>query len=272
VTLTLGASADFFDSDSSDEKDKDQFNPKIGISWNPLPQTTVRAAAFRVLTRTLITNQTLEPTQVAGFNQFFDEERATDSWRYGAAVDQKFSSSLFGGVELSTRDLNTPFTQTDPVTGVPKLENANWEEKQLRTYLFYTPHAWVALSAEWIWEKFEREKDHADFAKEVTTHSVPLGVNLFHPSGFGAAFKAAYINQDGSFAPPFDVENFKDGNGDFWLLDAAVSYRLPRRYGFITAGVSNLTDEKFEYFDTDLNNPHILPDRFFFVRLTLALP
>jgi tetratricopeptide (TPR) repeat protein len=272
VTLTLGASADFFDSDSSDEKDKDQFNPKIGISWNPLPQTTVRAAAFRVLTRTLITNQTLEPTQVAGFNQFFDEERATDSWRYGAAVDQKFSSSLFGGVELSTRDLNTPFTQTDPVTGVPKLENANWEEKQLRTYLFYTPHDWVALSAEWIWEKFEREKDHADFAKEVTTHSVPLGVNLFHPSGFGAAFKAAYIHQDGSFAPPLDVENFKDGNGDFWLLDAAVSYRLPRRYGFITAGVSNLTDEKFEYFDTDLNNPHILPDRFFFVRLTLALP
>ncbi|MFO7707143.1 MAG: FecR domain-containing protein [Desulfobacterales bacterium] len=272
VTLTLGASADFFDSDSSDEKDKDQFNPKFGIAWSPLPDTTLRAAAFRVLTRTLITNQTLEPTQVAGFNQFFDEERATDSWRYGMALDQKFSRSLFAGVELSYRDLNTPYTQTDPATGEPKLENANWEEKQLRSYLFYTPLDWVALSAEWVWEKFEREKDHADYAKEVTTHSIPLGVTLFHASGLGASFKATYVNQEGSFAPPFDVENFKDGSEDFWLLDAAVSYRLPKRYGFITVGVSNLTDEKFEYFDTDLNNPHILPDRFFFLRLSLALP
>jgi hypothetical protein len=66
------------------------------------------------------------------------------------------------------------------------------------------------------------------------------------------------------------VTNYEDGNDDFWLLDAAISYRLPKRYGFITVGVANLTDEKFEYFDSDINNPHILPDRFFFGKVTLA--
>ena len=59
VTLTIGGSGDFFDSDSSDVEDEDQFNPKFGITWNPVPATTLRGAVFRVLKRTLITDQTL---------------------------------------------------------------------------------------------------------------------------------------------------------------------------------------------------------------------
>ncbi|MGH8470924.1 MAG: TonB-dependent receptor domain-containing protein, partial [Gammaproteobacteria bacterium] len=97
VTATLGLS---FDSLSGDEDiDKDPINPKFGITWIPFAGTTLRAAAFRVLKRTLISDQTLEPTQVAGFNQFFDDFDLTEAWRYGGAIDQKFTSSLFGGVE-----------------------------------------------------------------------------------------------------------------------------------------------------------------------------
>ena len=74
VTFTLGASGDFFDTTSgSGLGDRSQFNPKFGITWKSVPSTTVRAAVFRALKRTLITDQTLEPTQVAGFNQFFDD-------------------------------------------------------------------------------------------------------------------------------------------------------------------------------------------------------
>ena len=47
VTATLGLS---FDSLSGDEDvDKDQVNPKFGITWTPLAGTTLRGAAFRVL-------------------------------------------------------------------------------------------------------------------------------------------------------------------------------------------------------------------------------
>ena len=89
VTATLGLS---FDSLSGDEDiDKDQVNPKFGITWTPFAGTTLRAAAFRVLKRTLINDQTLEPTQVAGFNQLFDDPNLTEAWRYGGAIDQKFT-------------------------------------------------------------------------------------------------------------------------------------------------------------------------------------
>lgn len=84
VTLTIGASADFFERDEkgSDNMDidEDQFNPKFGITWNPIPTTTLRAAAFRTLRRRILSDQPLEPTQVAGFNQFFDDGEASDSW------------------------------------------------------------------------------------------------------------------------------------------------------------------------------------------------
>jgi hypothetical protein len=49
------------------------------MSVKKSPGTTLRAAAFRVLKRTLITDQTLEPTQVAGFNQFFDDANLTEA-------------------------------------------------------------------------------------------------------------------------------------------------------------------------------------------------
>ena len=76
--------------------------------WNPLPSTTFAVRLFRVLKRKLITDQTLEPTQVAGFNQFFDDINGTEAWRYGVAIDQKFTKEIFGGIEYSGRNLKIP--------------------------------------------------------------------------------------------------------------------------------------------------------------------
>ena len=154
LTATLGLS---FDSLSGDgDVDKDQVNPKFGITWTPFAGTTLRAAAFRVLKRTLITDQTLEPTQVAGFNQFFDDINLTEAWRYGGAIDQKFTNSLFGGMEFSKRDLTVPTLDvTDPFNPVNRDVDAN--EYLGRAYLFWTPHRWLALRAQYIFERFKRE-------------------------------------------------------------------------------------------------------------------
>ena len=269
LTLTIGASGDFFDSDSEATPDEDQFNPKFGITWNPVPDTTLRASAFRVLKRTLITNQTLEPTQVAGFNQFFDDINATDSWRYGCAIDQKFSKNIYGGAEFTYRDLEVPAVAlTDP----PQLYEADSEERLARAYLYWTPYKWLALSAEYLYEDLEWEDIITEGASEVRTHYVPLGINFFHPSGLSATLKGTYIDQDGKFERQGTLGTFENGDDDFWVVDAAISYRLPKRYGFITVGATNLFDEEFQYFDTDRDNPRIQPDRFFFARVTLAIP
>jgi hypothetical protein len=110
--------------------------------------------------------------------------------------------------------------------------------------------------------------------KNVNTHRVPLGINFFHPSGLSATFKASYVNQQGRFERqnPFATGIFEGGDDQFWLFDTAISYRLPKRLGFISVGVKNLLNKHFKYFDPDYFNPSIVPDRFIFAKITLALP
>jgi tetratricopeptide (TPR) repeat protein len=267
VTVTLGVSGDFINSSAPEIGDINQVNPKFGVMWEPMPGTTIRAAAFRVEKRTLITDQTLEPTQVAGFNQFFDDFNGTKAWRYGAAWDQKFTRDIFGGIEISKRDLKVPaFDQNGDAVRV------DWEEGLARAYLFWTPHPWWALRAEYQYERIRRDELLTDGVKKANTQRVPLGVNFFHPSGFGAALLATYYHQNGDFESIKEAGLITSGSDTFWNVDAALNYRLPKRYGLLSLGVTNLFDKKFNYFDTDFKNPSIQPDRVVYFKATIALP
>ena len=154
-------------------------------------------------------------------------------------------------------------------------------EQLARTYLFWTPHPWLALRVEYLFERFRSEPPVNP--PKLDTQRVPLGINFFHPSGWSASLTGTYYNQKGRFIrPPTDIE--QSGKDSFWTVDAAISYRLPKRYGFITIGAANLFDKKFNYFDTDRGfltrtlafsgnlNPRVIPDRLFFGKVTLALP
>ena len=274
VTFTVGLSAEHVRGAALDIGNIDQYNPKFGVMWNPFPGTTVRAATFRILKRTLVTDQTLEPTQVAGFNQFYDDANGTDAWRQGVAVDQKFRADLFGGLEFSKRDVKIRYT--DLSGAIPTAAKAdNNSEDLARAYMFWTPHKWVALRADYIYERFQYdEKLQTDFPSDIKTHRLPLGVNFFHPSGFSAAFTATYWRQEIEKLPPFFLTDppQRSGTEKFWTMDASVSYRLPNRHGFVSVGATNLADEKFNYYETDLKNPHLIPGRTIFARVTLALP
>jgi len=268
LTFILGASGDFTNGDSINFKDSEQLNPKVGMVWNPFPATTLRGAAFRVLKRTLITNQTLEPTQVAGFNQFFDDFDGTNAWRYGGALDQKLTKDIFAGVEFSQRDVDVPYVDARDAANL-KLRKEEQRESLWRAYLFWTPHPWWALQLEYMSERL-KTRGLTSLPKELDTHRVPVGISFFHPSGVSASLKATYFDQDGTFV--LNNGTVRTGQDDFWVVDAAISYRLPQRYGFITIGASNLLNQEFRFFDRDLKNPSIQPDRMLFVRFTLALP
>ncbi len=270
ATLTLGLSGDFFD-ENDGVGEENRANPKAGVTWNPWfsPRTTVRAAAFRVLTRTLVTQQTLEPTQVAGFNQFFDDPPGTDSWRYGAAVDHKITNSLFGGVEGSKRDLEVPLSIFG--AGNVVVQKDDWDEYGTRAYLFWTPHPWVSARAEHQYEKFKRDPDSLFAFEEVKTHRVPLGLQFFHPSGVGASCGATYLTQKGDFLRNADL-TVQSGERDFWILDVGLRYRLPRRNGFVSFGINNFLDEDSTYQATDVRNAGLRPGRLIFGGVTLAFP
>jgi tetratricopeptide (TPR) repeat protein len=293
--VTIGASGDDYEDNNFD---KDQLNPKFGFIWNPVARTTLRGAIFSTVKRTLITNQTLEPTQVAGFNQFYDDANGSDTWRYGLGVDQKFRNDLYGGIELSKRDLNVPYlvvpsappppTDGPPTNGPPtgpptdgpptgpppspQTSEVDWEESVARAYLYWTPNKWLGLRAEYIYEEFDRDKEFVAGTKNVKTHRIPLGISFFHSSGLTVNLQGTYFDQEGDFLRQDEENplNFVSGEDQFWLVDLSLSYRFPKRYGFISIGVKNLFDEDFNYQDTNPENSIIQPDRMIYGQITMA--
>ena len=273
LTVNIGGSGDFYHTDSLTTKSANQFNPKFGLTWNVLPDTTFRAAAFRVLKRTLTTDQTLEPTQLAGFNQFYDDINATDTWRISGAIDQKFSQSLFGGVEFSKRYVNTPYQSVDANTGLSSVLRGNGDEYLGRAYLYWTPSNWAALNAEYQKETFNNNPSVAFDYTSLNTDRYSMGFKLFSDTGFSTALQASYYNQKGNFTPR-DTACCSFGESNFWLVDTSVSYRLPKRYGILKLGANNLLNQNFQYFDTNRGtnnmNPLIIPDRVVYGSVTLA--
>ena len=269
VTLTVGASADLFDGRI---EDRDQFNPKFGLTYNPLPTTTLRAAVFRVLKRSLISSQTLEPTQVVGFNQFFEDTEGTRSWRYGIGIDQKFSPDIYGGVEYSRRDLEVPFLgiPLPPEPPVVKVYHTDWKEQLGRAYLYWTPRTWLVVGAEYQYEQFKRGEFVGTEEIHISQiHRVPIKLNFYHPSGFSTRLTATYVHQNGEFGDPLMGTLAKDSD-KFWVFDASLSYRLPKRFGIITIEARNLFNNSFKFQDTDPANPAISPKRLIFAKVTLA--
>jgi tetratricopeptide (TPR) repeat protein len=272
VTWTLGVSADLFDGHFND---RDQINPKIGLIWNPYHGTTLRAAFFRVLKRQLISNQTIEPTSVAGFNQFFDDDNGTDSWRYGIAFDQKIGGSIYVGAEYSRRQLDVPFRKTTipppPAPPIPVTtdEEDEWEEDLIRSYIYWTPLTWLALKAEYQYEDFAKKEYMPENIENLTTHRLPLGISIFCPFGVVAKVKTTYVNQKGDFLNPFLLTTSSDRDS-FWVTDASIGYRLPKRRGIITLEARNLFNNNFKFQDTDPKNPAIYPERMILGRFTIA--
>jgi Flp pilus assembly protein TadD len=270
VTFILGISGDSFDSLVTDQ---DQINPKLGFIWNIFPRTTLRAAAFRVLKRSFTSSQTLEPTHIAGFNQFFDDAPGTDAWRYGVAVDQAFDiygdksgPDLYAGFELSKRELDWPL-----VTGELQTRIFDHEEEFARVYLYWTPLDWLALSTEYWFERFVHDPEALSSPVALAkskTHRLPLEFRVFHPSGVFARARATYINQRGRFEDA--TRTVVPGSDEFWTVDALLGYRFPKRLGLATLEVRNLFDENFQFQDTDPENSAISRDRVILLRLTLA--
>lgn len=266
MTWTLGLSVDDFSGGSLD-LDINQVNPKLGLTWEPFPGTTLRGAAFRTLKRTLLTNQTVEPTQVAGFNQFFDDGEGTDAWRYGIGLDQKFTPRIHGGVEFSWRDLDIPAIDVGP-DGIA-IVDMEVKEKLGRAYLYWTPHQWFSIGPEYQVEQFDNPDNFTiNGIREATTHRVALGMGFYHPCGFIARLRPAFVAQHGVFLNRNEVREY--GDSELFVVDASIGYRLPRRFGLIEIEARNLFDDGFHFQDTDPQNPRITPGRFIVGKWTFS--
>jgi len=268
LTITVGGSADFLNGRTVDE---DLFNPKIGLIWEPRDGTTFRAAAFRTIQRPFISKQniqpSLEPTQVAGFNQFFFGVEGEEVWRYGVGLDQSLSKDFFVGAEYSERDRDVPITVVMPV---PLVSIIDADEKLGRAYAYWTPKSSFTVGTEYQYEEIDNGGESFDQgATELETHRISLRFNYFSKNGLSAGFDATYVDQEGIF---LDVNSGIEpaGADEFWSLDASLRYRLKNRRGIVSLTLINALDEEFRFQDTDPENPTIIPERWVLLKFTAA--
>ncbi len=251
VEVTLGISADSYsDERRSSSFEQDQVNPKLGVLWRVRPSTIVRAAGFRVLKRPMISNQTLEPTQVAGFNQFFDDDAGTDSIRYGIGLDHTFSASMWGGMEVSARDLERP--------EINEVVRQTQEERAARAYLYWTPTSNTSLSADFFYEDFARDPPtrNVRVPNELTTWWLPLTARYFLANGLFGSLRGTYVEQ------ALVDQTYEERNETFWIFDLSLGYRLPKRLGSVRVDVQNLFDEEFSFYGLDFQSGSV-PKRLF---------
>ena len=263
VTVTAGISHDDF---RDGAVERSPVNPKVGVIWDIGSATTLRGAAFKVVERTLISGQTIEPTHVAGFNQFFYDAGGTASWRYGVALDRRLRRNVAAGGEVSLRKLHVP--AFDAQTGSPI--ESDRRDRQFRAYLHATPARWIALTTQYQLERLSRdpEGNNDGLLARARTHRLIAESRMFDRSGAFGRLRATFVDQEGRFQNPLQV--VEAGTDRFWTLDAAVGYRLPRRRGVAALEVRNAFDREFRFQDSSPEEPTILRARQVLARLTLA--
>ena len=269
----------------------DDVHPKLGLQWNLTDHLRLRLAYMETVKRALLVDQTIEPTQVAAFNQFFDDQRGTRAKRYGIGIDARFAPTVYGGLEASNRDLVVPL-----IFNRDEIFEEEWREQFYGAYLYWTPfREWVA-TAEFRWDRFKIEEEPISFVNcptRVDTRTVPFTLSYFNPGGFFSRIGIAYVRQQIDELA-FDFRRFEavefDDTENFVVLNAAIGYRLPKRWGIVTLGATNLLDEEFKFQDDSFrtltpagvgaafniaipglrSNANFLPDRMLFATITLS--
>lgn len=262
ITWTLGVSHDQLEDRALDISET---NPKIGIRAKLSSQYELRAAYFESVNRTLLVDQSIEPTQIAGFNQFFDEANGTQSKQYGLGFDSRISNKLSAGLEGSKRELDIP-----QFSGLTNVSFVTRDEEFYRAYINWAHSSALALTAEIQQENID---NNAFGPSIVKTTSLPVSVNYYFPQRFSLSLKVTAIDQEVDLGPTSTFSNNKD---NFVITDLSINYRLPKRLGKVSLEVKNLTDEEFLYQDlSDLSSepdaPRYTPERTVFIRAILDL-
>jgi tetratricopeptide (TPR) repeat protein len=271
ISTTLGFSYNSFhaDRDSVSGYKIKEFDPKLGFQWNITKDLRLRLAWIETIKNDLMIQQTIEPTQVAGFNQFFDDPNGTQSKRKGIGLDFQISRNLYGGVEGSIRKLKLPFFTLD---GFEKQT-----EQAHRAYMYGAINSNWSVTGEFEFESFKRNKVPSPNPFNLQTLSMPIKINYYNPMGIFASITGTYVRQEIKRGNPipFNPEIGKtEGLSDFFLLDTVFGYRLPSRRGLLSFEARNILNKDFYYQNSwfQVSEPTMsryIPSRTFFIQLTL---
>jgi hypothetical protein len=236
------------------------------VIWDLTDQLRVRATALQTRKPQLVVNQSVEPTHVAGFNQFFDDFNGTDMWRYGIGIDATLDRGLYAGTELSRRDGDVPSFLFNPSTNESAIVVNDVQETLFRAYVYWAPTDRVATRGSLELDDFSSNSKQD--ITDLETFAIGLSARYFMLSGLFANGGLSLVHQSIG-----DASNEDDGA--FFVIDAAVGFRFPDRVGVMSLEGRNLLDQRFDYQDDSFRSTEpvlqrFLPDRSVLFRLTLS--
>ncbi len=251
--------------------DKERTYPKLGLILKPWNGSAVRIAYIEMMQRALPAGQTLEPVQVAGFSQMYDDPFGTKSRQIAGAIDQRVGPRIYLGASASGRWMGIPYTAFDSL-GQPIGASTPWKEEREAAYIRWLPTDSIALSFQIVKERFDRTAENQGtgaflFLKQVRA---PVTVQWFSPSGISASLRATYLHQNGIFCEAGAATCNLEGEETTTMYDLGLSYRLPRRIGSISIDVLNIFDEKFRYQSVDTSQLVPFTGRAAFARISLV--
>ena len=279
IRLHAGLAADWYRrsfSDGSSPVSRERLSPKLGLTWTLRPGSTLRLAALSAVRRPFVGSRTIEPTQVAGFNQYFSgfdrlygDFEGSISRRAGVAFDQELSSSLKGGIEFARRKIEVP--------SVSLARDFSWRESTGYFYLYKTfasamdrpAGAWdLVATLEGNYERTERPQvlTGSEAIVDLETFRWPIGLRLFYGARLGVRLQATYVSQAGSFSADVGEPIF-ERDDEAWIADVALDIEFPRRRGVVTLGVLNLGDEFIDLVESDVFNPRIAARRLAYLKV-----
>jgi len=233
ININLGGSYDQFDSDGLIIS---KFNPKFGLQWIINPTNIFNIAYFETVKRPLYVQQIIEPTQISGFNQFYDEVNGAKAANYGLSWHYNKNELSFGFSSIR-RDVKAPEFSSNTFT-----------QFNLRRELLYKAYLnWVSNSGWSIAFNPEKEvyKNQAPGPKRLYTTHLPITASYHSNSNFSSSYKLNYVQQEVTLTS----SSYDQTQEDFITVDLSFNYKLDKRLGHIGLEVINLFEQNFNYQD-----------------------
>ena len=287
---------------STAEKSSAQLSPKAGFIWTPLAGTTLRAAYTHSLSDFAGgQSYSLEPTEVAGFNQAFrslvPESVGGDTSgsrfdTFDVSLEQKWTTGTYLGLSGELLYSKTDAVQggyiinTDlwndwypPYNASGFRENMDYREASLLLSVDQLLGKQWSVGARYQVSRARLDLDYVDVnpatlrtvvqwppqqTLDSLLHTVNLHANWNHPSGLFAILEGNWYHQ-------YNFSGYSPAapGADFWQCNAYVGYRFWHRRAELTAGLLNLFDQNYQLEPLNLNN-EMARSRTFLARLKLS--
>jgi Tfp pilus assembly protein PilF/opacity protein-like surface antigen len=227
----------------------DKVYPKIGINIKPHNTHRLRLAAYRTRPSAIYTSlyETLEPTQINGFNQLYDDLERTDAWNYGIGYDVTITNNVYAGIEYIQRKQE-------------RLDFGDLEYKEdiVNLWQNIVINDQVSLSANYFYNFYHLTKGFPgatqplfapDGVQKLETHKIPLTLNYNHRSGISTNLTTTYYKQRGDFIDRFEIEGSAKTSG--WISDLSFNYKFKKRYGSFSIGAKNIFNKHMQIEDRE---------------------